>query len=188
MTDDLLARLERLETEVAYQRDVLDIHDVLARYSRACDWLDEAMLDTVFYDDAEIDYGFFKGSGKDFKPVLMQVERSVGRRWHLTAQVKIDLSGDTAEVEGYNYAVATKPVSPEPPADITQFFGYYVDRMVKRSGQWGIIRRRHLLVTGLMDREVPLDGVFADLNKIGPTSPGHEEYRRLSKASFLKKS
>ncbi len=69
--DDVLARLAAVEAELERQKDLRAIEDLLVRYSRALDWLDDAMLDSVFYDDAEIDYGFFKGSGKDFKPRLM---------------------------------------------------------------------------------------------------------------------
>lgn len=182
---DLAARLKQVEDGLAGHRDLLAVQDVLTRYSRALDWLDDEMLNTVFYDDAEIDYGFFKGDGKAFKKLLMEVERSVGRRWHLTAQLKIDISGEIAEVESYNFALAAESVSPPPPADILQFFGFYIDRLAKRDGKWGIIRRRHLLVAGLKAPEVPLDGVFADLNKIGATSPSHREYRRLSQATKL---
>ena len=35
-----------------------------------------------------------KGTGKDFKPVVMQIEHATGRRWHLGAQVTINLDGD----------------------------------------------------------------------------------------------
>jgi len=60
----LVQRIERLERELARHRDLIEIQDVLTRYSRALDWLDADMLSTVFFDDAEIDYGFFKGSGR----------------------------------------------------------------------------------------------------------------------------
>src|SRR5262245_36372305 len=98
-TSEIHERLRCLEREVAEPRTRRDIEDVLLRYSRALDWLDDAMLETVFFDDAEIDYGFFQGTGKEFKPLLMQVERTVGRRWHFMAQIKVELDGDFAEVE-----------------------------------------------------------------------------------------
>jgi hypothetical protein len=51
---------------------VIEIQDVLVRYARALDWLDDEMLRTAFFDDAEIDYGFFRGSFREFAPILMQ--------------------------------------------------------------------------------------------------------------------
>ena len=61
-SSDIQQRLDRLEQEVAGLRALREIEDVLTRYSRALDWLDDAMLETVFYDDAEIDYGFFRAT------------------------------------------------------------------------------------------------------------------------------
>lgn len=179
------ARIEALETEVRQLRDEADIADVLVRYSRSLDWLDDEMLDTVFYDDAEIDYGFFRGSGKEFKPLLLELEHSVGRRWHFTSQLKIDLHGDEADVESYNFAVSSYQVGSIPPGNLDQFFGYYLDRLVRRDGKWGIIRRKHLLIGTLSAKEIPLDGPFAELNHIGVTSPAHPDFRRLSEAPAL---
>jgi hypothetical protein len=184
-TSDIHERLRALEGEVRELRARREIEDVLARYSRALDWLDDAMLETVFFDDAEIDYGFFQGTGKEFKPLLMQVERTVGRRWHFTAQIKIELDGDIAEVESYNVSMAAEPVRSDPPAEFDQFFGYYIDRLARRNGRWGILRRKHLLLTAAKVRETRLEGPFALLNAIGPTSPQHADYRRLSRATAL---
>ena len=182
---DIRQRLDRLEREVGELRDRRAIEDVLTRYSRALDWLDDAMLDGVFYDDADIDYGFFRGDGKAFKPLLMDVERSVGRRWHFTAQIKIALDGDVAEVESYNLSMAAPTASAQPPAEFTQFVGYYLDRLERRKGRWGIARRKHLLITASSVRETPLDGAMSALNAIGPTSTRHPDYRRLALADAL---
>lgn len=187
MTDmnDVLARLTALEAEVARQADLAAINDLLTRYSRALDWLDAAMLDTVFYDDADIDYGFFKGNGKDFKPRLMDVEHSVGRRWHFTSQVKIDLHGETAEVESYNLSLSLPESKPGDGTPFAIFFGFYKDRVLKRGGQWGIIARKHLLVAGAPLAEIPMDGDMGMLNQIGMTGPSHPDYRVLTQARVL---
>jgi hypothetical protein len=187
MTDmkDVLARLDALESKVQRHDDIQAIHDVLARYSRALDWLDDDVLDTVFYDDAEIDYGFFKGSGKDFKPVLMELEHGVPRRWHFTAQISIDLQGDSAEVESYNFSLAIPQLQPEGGAGYASFFGFYKDRLLKRGGKWGIIARKHLQVSGAPLTEMAMDGDMGKLNQIGRTSPDHADYRRLTQASPL---
>ena len=181
----LTARIDRLEREVAHHRDVLEIQDVLARYARALDWLDDDMLRTAFFDDAEIDYGFFRGSFREFAPILMQVERDVGRRWHMATQVKIHIDGDTAEVESYHLSLATPAVESVPPADIAHFYGFYVDRMQRRNGRWGIVRRKHLLISMTSVREVALEGPMGVLNKIGPTSTQHTDFRRLTDARPL---
>ncbi len=173
-------RLVRLEQELLWHRDRAAIEAVLVRYSRALDWLDESLLDTVFHPDAQVDYGFFKGSIREFRPLLMQVERAAGRRWHFTAQISIKLHDERANVESYNLSMTAEPVTSTPPADLQQFFGYYVDKMEKRDGRWGIVFRKHLLVAATQVREVAIEGPLAVLNQIGPTSPDHSDYRRLT--------
>lgn len=181
----LTARIEKLEREVAHHRDVIEIQDVLVRYARALDWLDDEMLRTAFFDDAEIDYGFFRGSFREFAPILMQVERDVGRRWHMATQVKIQIDGDTAEVESYHLSLATPAVESVPPADLAHFYGYYLDRMQRRNGRWGIVRRKHLLIGMTSVREVALEGPMGVLNKIGATSTQHIDFRRMTDARPL---
>ena len=173
-------RLGALERQVAHARDLSEINEVLVRYSRALDWLDDALLDSVILDDAEIDYGFFKGSGKDFKPVLMAIERGVGRRWHFTSQVEIALYGDRAEVESYNLTLGAASISPSPPDEVTQFYGKYIDVMLRRDGRWGIIQRRHLLLSAFAVRELPLEGNFAQFNRIGEALTTHPDYRAFA--------
>ena len=62
------------------------ITDVLARYSRTLDWLDEAGHASCYWPDAPIDYGFFKGTAADFVPVVMAIERRSARRWRSTSR------------------------------------------------------------------------------------------------------
>jgi hypothetical protein len=187
MNEATAARLAALEAEVSRLRDVQAIHDLLARYSRALDWLDDAMLDTVFYDDAEIDYGFFRGSGRDFKPRLMALEHSVPRRWHFTSQVSIALDGDAAEVESYNLSLAVPRLEPQGGGEYAAFFGFYKDRMLKRGGRWGIIARKHLQVAGAPLAEMAMEGDMGQLNQIGRTGADHPDYRRLTDAAPLDK-
>ena len=183
--NDTERRLAALEAELERHSDRLDIQEVLVRYSRALDWLDAEMLDTVFYDDAEIDYGFFKGSGKDFKGVLMDVERGLGRRWHFTSQVKIDVQRESTEVESYNLSLALPALEPTDGEEYAMFFGFYKDRLLKRGGKWGIIARKHLQVSGAELAEVAMEGDMALLNQIGDATPAHPDYRRLTRAAPL---
>jgi hypothetical protein len=175
----IAVRLLQTERDLADLRDLRAIENVLARYSRALDWLDDEVLNPIFFDDAEIDYGFFKGSGKDFKPVLMAVERSMGRRWHFTSQVQILLEGSAAEVESYNFSVAATAESPGPASEVMHFYGKYVDRFEKRGGRWGIIRRKHLQIGAATIAETAMQGPLAVLNQIGAATPRHSDYRRL---------
>ena len=55
--------------------------EVLLRYGRTLDWLDEKGQASCFWPDAEIDYGFFQGETKDWLPVVMAAEATSSRRW-----------------------------------------------------------------------------------------------------------
>jgi hypothetical protein len=177
--DALLQRMQQLESELARMRDIRDIEDLVLRYSRALDWLDTDALDAVIFDDAEIDYGFFRGSGSDFKPVLMEIERSTPRRWHFTSQIKVHLQGEFADVESYNFSIGTTALIADESSRAMHFHGYYEDRVARRSGGWGIVRRKHILVSAVSLAEIPMEGQFAQLNKIGYASVQHPDYRPL---------
>lgn len=175
-TDDVMILVRKLERELSELRAREAIRDLLARYSRALDWLDDEQLDSVFFDDADIDYGFFKGTGKDFKPVVMQIEHATGRRWHLGAQVTIDLDGDAADVMSYGIAIGAQTEAGVDGADLPLFMGYYLDRVEKRDDRWGIARRKYVLLAGTAVKEVGLDGDMGALHKIGAASPRHPDY------------
>lgn len=165
-------RLNELEDERAIAR-------VLADYSLALDWLDEKTLDRVFWNDAEIDYGFFKGTGEEFKPILMDVERSMGRRWHFTSQLRTDIVGNEARATGYNLSLAVAAVDSRDSDGLTGFFGFYNDRLSKRDGRWAISARKHLLVAGTQWADIAITGDLAALNTIGVTGPQHPDFASL---------
>lgn len=169
----LEARLQQVEDERAVAR-------VLSDYSLALDWLDDDTLDRVFWDDADIDYGFFKGTGADFKPILMDFERSMGRRWHFTSQVSMNLAGDVARCTGYNLSLSAASVSSENSDGLTGFFGYYNDTVTRREGRWAIAKRKHILVAGSQLSDIAITGDLASLNTIGATGPDrHPDFASL---------
>jgi hypothetical protein len=69
--------------------------DVLMRYGRTLDWLDQTGQEDCFWPDADIDYGLFKGSGKDWVPGVMEVEAGASRRWHVSTGVMVRVRGAT---------------------------------------------------------------------------------------------
>lgn len=179
----LVARVEKLERELARRQDIDDIHAVLERYSRAVDWLDVELLATVFFDDAEIDYGFFRGSGKDFRPLLLDIERSMDKRWHSAPNVSIRLAGDVASVASYQFSVSNIPGTPRPQSELMHAYGFYLDRMERRDGRWGIARRKHVAAGGTILQGVGSDGLFAVLNHLVDASPAHGDYPHATPVS-----
>ena len=119
-----------MEPEIQKLLDKQAIAEVQVRYCRTLDWLDEPGLSEVFWPDAEIDYGFFKGNGADFIPVVMKVEKSSTRRWHNLTNLIVKVDRDRAESECYGIAQSTGSRDGEPRDQI--FGGRYLDSFKKK--------------------------------------------------------
>jgi hypothetical protein len=172
----LAARVAALEAELARRSDLDEVQAVLARYTRAVDWLDDRLLATVFWDDAQIDYGFFRGAAREFRPLLMEIERGLGKRWHSAPNVSVVLHGDVAEATSYQLSISSVPGDPAPQTRLMCAAGYYLDRFERRQGRWGIARRKHLAVGGTFVEDVGSAGLFAALNTLAGASPAHPDY------------
>lgn len=184
MTAQLEERLIRLDEQLAQLEERLALHDrraaieeILVLYSRALDWMDVDLLDRVFASSATIDYGFFKGSWEDFRPVLIAMERSFGRRWHLAVQSDIQFDDGGAWVTSYNLALAAPGTGSEAD-EVSGFCGYYIDRFVEIPDGWRISSRKHVLLTAASWLETAPQGPLATLNLLGATIPApHPDYR-----------
>ncbi len=126
--------------------DRAEISDVLIRYTRAIDFNEWDLLDTVFTPDAAINYvesGGIEASYPEVKPWLMEMLPAFfPQRMHQLGQIDIELGegGDTAVVAAYFY-------NPMPADDgnggekIVEIGGVYRHQMVRTPDGW---RSRHL--------------------------------------------
>ena len=157
------------------------IIDVLARYSRTLDWLDDAGQASCYWPDAAIDYGFFKGTAADFVPIVMAVERQSARRWHFLNPPAIRLTGEAhAEVETYGMAAGIR---------LTENVGYsgalyggrYLDEFERRGGEWRISKRGYKLDWShpLPDQPVFDPAAAFPLPMLAILESGHPEYRPM---------
>ena len=172
----LEARLQRVEDEQAIGR-------VLADYSLALDWLDDAGQTGCYWPDAAIDYGFFKGTAAEFVPVVMAVERSTGRRWHLLAPLSVKLtSATTAEGECYGVALGFRREGDEPYRG-NMYGGRYLDTYEKREGQngaeWRIASRRYIMdwTMAMPDQPDASPNAAFPLPMLDLRESGHPDYR-----------
>ena len=53
--------------------DYADIKQILAQHSRGIDRSDARLFDSVYHDDATVDYGFFNGAASEFATVVTSV-------------------------------------------------------------------------------------------------------------------
>ncbi len=170
-------------------RELLDkqaIQELVTRYSRTLDWLDDAGQASCYWPEAQVDYGFFKGTAADFVPVVMGVERASGRRWHLLASLAIKLtSSTTAQGECYGVALGFRRESEGEPYRGNMYGGRYLDTYEKRpteSGpEWRISSRRYVMDWALPMPDQPDASPRPDfpLPMLDLRESGHPDYRAM---------
>ncbi|HAU22807.1 MAG TPA: hypothetical protein DCS24_09505 [Erythrobacter sp.] len=125
------------------------IADVLQRYSRTLDWLDEDAQASCYWPDADIDYGFYTGDAEQFLPIVMEIERGSDRRWHMLGAplVKFGSSG-SASSECYGIFAGAKRQDDGSLAG-NLYGGRYLDEWEKRDAgngeEWRISKRLYIV-------------------------------------------
>ncbi len=117
------------------------IRHCLARYCRGVDRLDEALLQSVYWDGAVDDHVSFVGTGQEFVPYVIEVLGRMDQTQHMIGNILIDMDGaDEADVETYFQAFHRLPHAGAPATDL-MVGGRYVDRFQKRGDEWRIASR-----------------------------------------------
>ena len=123
------------------------IGDVLVRYARAVDRLDDAAIKTCFHPDATLCAAGERMAAQQFCVVAMGMLRELELTHHQIGNLQIALDGDEAYVETYFTAVhriGAAGWSPYPqarPGEDLMMRGRYVDRFTLRDGTWAIAHR-----------------------------------------------
>lgn len=123
--------------------DRLAIMDVLNRYARGIDRCDLAVLKSVWWDDALVDYGTGDAPALGWSEAVLPALAAMRRTQHFLGNMLIDIDGDTATAETYCRAWHEVD-SPEGPQEM-DVGGRYLDRLDKRDGDWRLIHRRYVL-------------------------------------------
>jgi hypothetical protein len=172
-----------MEQQLQQLQELLDrkaCEDVVMRYGRTLDWLDQAGQAQCFWPDATIDYGFFRGTGKEWVPVVMAVEATTVRRWHVSTGVMVQVEGDSAKSECYGLSLGTVENEQGELVD-TLFGGRYLDELEKRDGQWRISSRTYVAdwTNQFPNGMEALASSGLELNVLKIMQPDHECYRPL---------
>lgn len=121
-----------------------DIHDLLMRYCRGVDRLDEELLRSCYHPDSTDDHGHWKGNGHDFASFIVGSLRARAHHTtHAVANVLIELDPDDPDsADAESYAMASLRRTDDHGDEwLDQFSGRYVDRVTRRHGVWRIARR-----------------------------------------------
>jgi hypothetical protein len=171
-----------LEDKVQELLDRQAISDLIARYSRTLDWLDDDGQAGCYWPEASIDYGFFTGTAAEFVPVVMAVERSTGRRWHMLAPLSVKLtSTTTAEGECYGVALGFRREVESEPYKGNMYGGRYLDTYEKRGEEWRIASRRYIMdwTCVMPDQPDASPNAAFPLPMLDLRESGHPDYRRM---------
>jgi hypothetical protein len=163
-----------IETLLAKQA----ITEVLYRYCRGLDRMDQGLALSVWHEGATVDYGpMFAGSGADFVEWVWIAHEALVAHSHQITNILIDVNGDRATSEAYvTVALRTMP-NEGSIADIVDR-GRYLDRWSRREGRWAIDDR-----TFVEDFQaiypVPLNEATDGSQVTGRRSPDDPSYRVL---------
>src|SRR5260370_18936000 len=92
----------RTEAAIRLTLDKQEIHEVMMRYCRAVDRMDEELLRSVYHPDATDNHGMFNGKAADFVPwCINQLREAYTATQHLVANELIEWQGDKAYCEFY---------------------------------------------------------------------------------------
>jgi len=125
-----------LDAKLAEMVDRHEIHQVLLRYARGLDRLDNAMARSCYWDDAIEDHGHFVGTPDDFIPWADGTTLAFESTQHAVMNHFCDLQGDEAFCETYYHFSG---VTAEGPNFMST--GRYIDHFQKRNGEWRIANR-----------------------------------------------
>jgi len=142
------------------------IRDVLLRYCRASDRVDEEMLRSVYWEDAEDQHLEFSGDREAFIAYCVPILTNMRFNQHTIGNMLIVIVGDQADAETYFMGYHSIPL--EDGTRMDSFSGgRYLDNFEKRGDEWRIKKR---LVTVEWFRELP-DTQYGDTGPFGMKVP-----------------
>lgn len=148
-----------LEARLAELVDRHEIHQVMLRYARGLDRLDNALVRSCYWDDAIEDHGHFVGAPDDFIAWADGTTLMFASTQHAILNHFCDLQGDEAFCETYYHFSG---VTAEGPNFMST--GRYIDHFRKRGGEWRIA-----------DRVTIVEGIY-DVPKAGLLPPPETAY------------
>ena len=122
-----------------------DITELVFNYMRGLDRWDGALLRSLFTDDAWCEYGFVNCDPNAFIDYALGTLASHTANHHFVGNVLIDLEPDDEEAFGEVYFNAYHKVQGENGCDDIVIAGRYLDRYVRRDGEWKIAYRSEVV-------------------------------------------
>lgn len=130
------------ESDVAQEAaDRLEIMQVLYRYCRSMDRIDNELGYSIWNEGAIADYGpnIFRGTGREYIDQCLEQHRRCRNHTHQITNTILEINGDRAVSEAYFYSVLRAEMKGSPVQFST--WGRYIDEWSRANGRWGIDKR-----------------------------------------------
>ena len=137
----------RLEALLAKQ----EVRDVIHRYCRGIDRMDETLVRSCYHTDATDEHGSFSGDVDAFIEWTWKLLRRYDSTMHFVGNVLVEPNGDTARAETYGIAFHQTEGGPPERNLVTGF--RFIDRFECRGGPWRIAKR--VSTTEWVRRDLP---------------------------------
>lgn len=115
------------------------IRDVLHRYCRGIDRLDQDLVRRCYHHDATDEHGSFSGGVEDYLQWCWKLLRRYDRTMHYLTNILIEIDGDNAQAE--SYGVALHEGDPEYQERNLSVGFRFIDVFERREGEWKILKR-----------------------------------------------
>lgn len=124
--------------------DRMEIAEVISRYFRAMDRVDDEIGFSIFHEDGTGDYGpgIFSGSGRDLIVWLNEYNRTLVTSHHQMSNCTIHVAGATAAAETYVTATLIRRAK-DGGLIVRRVYGRYIDRLSRRESRWAIDHRHY---------------------------------------------
>jgi hypothetical protein len=124
------------------------ITEVLYRYCRSLDRMDEALYATVFQPGAPLDYGeYFNGTAEEFRSWVWAAHETMQAHSHQIANVLIEVAPDGRSAVSESYVTVCLRTKPDAQGAVHDVIdrGRYLDRWVRGDdGAWRISARANV--------------------------------------------
>jgi len=130
---------KREDRELQMLLDERAIRNVVLRYCRGVDRLDEALVRSCYHPGATDEHGSFSGDVEAYVEWSFRLLRAYDATMHFIGNQLVEVQGDVARAESYGVAYHRKEGG-KARQNLTTGFRF-IDRFERRDGEWRIARR-----------------------------------------------
>ncbi|MFC3608813.1 nuclear transport factor 2 family protein [Stutzerimonas tarimensis] len=132
-----------LQRQLASLQAKQDLHELLANYCTGVDRRDRALLESLWWPEATMDFGLFRGPAAQFCELITADNPAVEMTYHFTSNELFEINGDQAT--GRAYVIGMSALRGEGEGTQHVAAGRYLDHYERRDGVWKFSKRLFVL-------------------------------------------